>query len=142
MRFMVFVVLSGQGLADYEHGRMPTEAEITSMMAFNEELVKAGVMTAGDGLAPSGEGARVDFKGGGNSVTLGPFTETAELIGGYWIWKVASRDEALAWARKCPMGDGDSLVLRRIFDMEDFELDPESEVVKQWERLDGEMVSN
>jgi hypothetical protein len=142
MRFMAFVVLSGQALADYENGRMPTEDEMSSMMAFNEELVQAGVMTAGDGLAPTADAARIDYQGGQSSVTLGPFTEAAELIGGYWIWNVASRDEAVTWARKCPMGDGDAIILRRIFDMEDFAVDPGSELAQQIERVDAGMAES
>ena len=120
MRFMVFVNLTGQAAADYEAGKMPTQEEIAEMMKYNEELADAGVMTAGDGLHPTSKGARIEFRGGKAMKTDGPFAESKEVVGGYWIWNVASREEAIEWASRCPMSDGDVLVLRQIFDIEDF----------------------
>ena len=98
MRFMIIV----KATADSEAGRMPDEKLLKDMMAFNEELVKAGVLIAGDGLHPSSSGARVRFSGSNRTVIDGPFAETKELIAGFWIWQVKSRDEAIAWVKRCP----------------------------------------
>src|SRR4051812_27881605 len=102
MRFMVIV----KGNEDTENGVMPTEAELAEMGAFNEELVKAGVMLAGEGLHPTSKGARVRFDKEGNTTVLdGPFTETKELVAGFWILEVSSREEAVEWIRKAPFKD-------------------------------------
>src|SRR5215218_3021418 len=98
MRFMVIV----KATKDSESGRLPSEQEFLAMGAFNEELVKAGVMQFGDGLQPSSKGARVKFSGDKRTVTDGPFAETKELVAGFWIWKCASMAEALEWVKKCP----------------------------------------
>lgn len=118
MRVMVIVKAS----ADSEAGIMPTAEELTAMGAFNEELVKAGVMVAGEGLHPSLKGKRVHFSGSQRMVTDGPFAETKELIAGFWIWQVKSMDEAVEWARRCPnpMRGDSELELRPVFEMEDF----------------------
>ena len=101
---------------------MPTQAEIAAMGAFNEELVKAGVMLAGEGLHPSSRGVRVTFDGAQRRVTDGPFAETRELVAGFWIWQVRSLDEAIEWAKRCPNPfDGDSEIeIRQVFEAEDF----------------------
>jgi hypothetical protein len=119
MRFMVIV----KATADSEAGIMPSEELLTAMGKYNEELVKAGVMQAGEGLHPSSKGARVRFVGEQRTVTDGPFPETKELIAGFWIWKCASLAEAIDWAKKCPNpmpGTEGVLEIRQVFDMEDF----------------------
>ncbi len=120
MKFMVFVKLTGNAASDYENGKMPEQQDISTMMAFNQQLVEAGVMLDGQGFQPTSKGLRVDFASGQPVVTDGPFAETTELIGGYWIWNVGSREEAAEWAAKCPMQPGDVLELRQIFEMDDF----------------------
>ncbi len=126
MRVMVLVKATEQS----EAGEMPTEQLLSEMTAFNEELVKAGVMLGGDGLRPSSAGARVVFEGGERKVIDGPFTETKELIAGYWLWQVKSLDEAIEWVKRVPDPDpGVEAVIeiRPIFETEDFgeELTPE-----------------
>ena len=118
MRVMVIIKAD----ADSEAGVMPSEQLLTEMGAFNEELVKAGVMLAGDGLTPSSAGARVRFSGSRRTVTDGPFAETKELLAGYWIWQVASLDEAIEWVKRCPhpMGVESEIEIRPIFEAEDF----------------------
>jgi hypothetical protein len=114
-----------------ERGEMPSEKLLTEMTTFNEELVKAGVMLAGDGLHPSAKGVRVAFKGSERKVIDGPFAETKELLAGYWIWQVKSLDEAVEWVRRMPAPDegaDEAIVeIRPVFDAEDFgaELTPE-----------------
>jgi hypothetical protein len=110
-----------------EAGVMPSEKLLAEMGKFNEELVKAGVMLAGDGLHPSAKGKRVRFSGGKKTILDGPFAETKELVAGYWIWQVKSMDEALAWVRPDPMpGEESEIEIRPVFEMEDFgELTPE-----------------
>jgi hypothetical protein len=123
MRFMVIVKAS----KDSEAGKMPSTELLTAMGKYNEELVKAGVMLAGDGLASSAKGARVRFEGTKRTVIDGPFAETKELIAGYWIWKVNSKQEAIEWLKRAPFDGGEEVELRQIFEMEDFgkELTPE-----------------
>jgi len=118
-----------------EAGIMPEEKLLADMGRFNEELVKAGVMLAGEGLHPSSRGARVIFTGGKKTVVDGPFAETKELIAGFWLWQVRSMDEALEWARRCPdpmHGEGSALELRPVFEPEDFgkELTPEQDALR------------
>ena len=127
MRVMVFV----KATQDSEDGIMPTAAEIGEMMNFNEELSKAGVIVAGEGLHPSSRGVRVQMEGRDRTVIDGPFTEVKELVAGFWIWQVKSMDEAVEWARRCPnpMRGGGVLELRPIFEPSDFgdSLTPELE---------------
>jgi hypothetical protein len=118
MRVIVLVKASKES----EAGQMPSEELIRQMHAFNEELVKAGVMLAGEGLHPSSKGKRIVFSGKQKKVVDGPFAETKELVAGFWIWQVRSMDEAMAWAERCPnpqMEDG-IIEIRPIFDIEDF----------------------
>jgi hypothetical protein len=116
MRFMVIVKAS----EDSENGVMPTEAELAEMGAYNEELVKAGVMLAGEGLHPSSNGARVRFdKDGSSTVIDGPFAETKELVAGFWILEVSSREEVLEWVKKAPFRDGE-VEVRQVFSADDF----------------------
>jgi len=125
MRFMVLMKAN----KETEAGVMPSEAAISQMMNFNEQLVKAGVMLEGEGLYPSSRGVRVRFSGGKANVTEGPFPDTNQLVCGYWIWKVNSKEEAIEWLQRSPMrhGDGVEVELRQIFESEDFgaELTPE-----------------
>lgn len=118
MRFMVIVKAN----ADTEAGVMPSTELLEAMGRYNEELVQAGIMLGGEGLASSAKGARIQFKGDRRTVVDGPFTETKELVAGYWIWKCKDLAEAIAWARKCPnpTGDDGQLEIRQIFEMEDF----------------------
>ena len=118
MRFMLIVKAD----KNTEAGVMPTEKELADMGNYNEELVKAGVMLAGEGLHPSSRGARVRFEGGKRSVIDGPFAETRELVAGFWIWEVKDMDEAIAWAKRCPnpMPGPSELELRPVVSMEDF----------------------
>ena len=116
MRVMVLVKAND----DTEAGVLPTSDELGAMSAFNEQLVNAGVMLAGDGLKASSNGKRVRFGGQGTTVLDGPFAETKELVAGYWIWQVASMDEAVEWLRRAPFGDGAELEIRPFFEAEDF----------------------
>jgi hypothetical protein len=120
MRVMVLVKANEQS----ERGEMPSEKDLAEMTTFNEQLVKAGVMLAGDGLHPSSKGVRVAFKGSERKVIDGPFAETKELLAGYWIWQVKSLDEALEWVRRMPAPDGgvgEAIVeIRPVFEDEDF----------------------
>jgi hypothetical protein len=119
MRFMILV----KATKDSEAGVMPDKKLLTDMGKFNEELVKAGIMLEGEGLHPSSKGARVRFSGNTRTVIDGPFPETKELIAGYWIWRVKSKEEAIEWVKKCPnpMPNVDSEIeIRQIFEAEDF----------------------
>ena len=118
MRVMVIVKATEAS----ERGEMPSQELLEAMTAFNEELVKAGVMLAGEGLHPRAQGARVRFSGRQTTVIDGPFAETKELIAGFWMWKVASMEEAIAWVKRCPnphTGPSD-IEIRPVFEMEDF----------------------
>src|SRR5579871_206335 len=115
MRFMVLVKAS----KDSEAGVMPSEELLTAMGKYNEELVKAGVMLAGEGLHPSSRGARVQFSGEKRRVLDGPFAETKELIAGFWLWQVSSLDEAVEWLKRAPFQDT-AVEIRRVFEAEDF----------------------
>jgi len=118
MRFMVMITAN----ADSEAGKMPSEELIAAMTSYNEELVKAGVMLAGEGLHPSSRGARVRFSGSQRSVVDGPFAETKELIAGFWIIQVKSKEEAIEWVKRCPnpMEGESEIEIRQIFDAEEF----------------------
>ena len=133
MRVLVIVKAD----AASEAGEMGAEERMTDMMNFNEELVNAGVMLAGDGLSPSSKGVRIDFKGTGRTVVDGPFAETKELVAGYWIWQVKSLDEAIEWAKRCPnpMGEESTLELRPLLETEDFATVATPEVVAKEARL-------
>lgn len=102
-----------------ENGQLPTEQELAEMTAYNEELVKAGVMLAGEGLHPSSRGARVRFDGGNRQVIDGPFTEAKELVAGYWLWQVRSLDEAVEWLKRAPFREGE-VEIRQVFENDDF----------------------
>jgi hypothetical protein len=133
MRVMVMV----KATRESEAGTMPSQQMLTDMMKFNEELVNAGVMLAGEGLHPSSKAKRVHFSGAKRTVTDGPFAETKELIAGYWIWKVNSMDEAVEWVKKCPNpmnGDSD-IDIRQIFEAEDFGDEFTPELQEQEERI-------
>jgi hypothetical protein len=110
--------------AESERGEMPSEQMLSAMTAFNEELVKAGIMLAGEGLHPSAKGVRVEFRGNDRKVVDGPFAETKELLAGYWVWQVKSLDEAVEWVKRIPAPDddaGESIVeIRPVFEAEDF----------------------
>ena len=120
MRFMILVPASPES----ESGALPKASELAEMQKFNEDLVKAGVMLAGDGLHPSSKGARVVFEGGKTNVIDGPFAESKEMVAGYWIWEVKSKDEAIEWLKRAPFGKFGpqrvSLEIRQIFSPEDF----------------------
>jgi hypothetical protein len=125
-----------------EAGVMPSEKLLGDMGKFNEELVKAGVMLAGDGLHPSSKGKRVRFSGGKKTVIDGPFAETKELIAGYWIWQVKSIEEALEWVRRCPdpmPGEQSEIEIRPVFEAGDFGKEFTPELRAQEERLRAEM---
>jgi hypothetical protein len=139
MRVVVFVKAN----RDTEAGVMPSEQMLTEMGNYNEELVKAGIMLAGEGLRPSSKGARVKFSGAKRTVVDGPFTETKELVAGFWIWQVRSMDEAIEWAKRCPNPTGEESVLelRPVFEAEDFGAELTPELRAQEERLRSEIES-
>ena len=138
MRFMVMV----KATKESEAGMMPDEKLFADMGKFNEELVKAGIMLAGEGLQPSSKGARVRFSGATRTVIDGPFAETKELVAGYWIWKVKSKEEAIEWVKRCPnpMPTDSEIEIRQIFEAEDFGAEFTPELRKQEERLRAEMA--
>ena len=138
MRVMVIV----KATADSEAGIMPTAELLTEMGRYNEELVKAGIMLAGDGLHPSSRGKRVRFSGKNRTVIDGPFAETKELIAGYWIWQVRSMDEAVEWVRRCPnpmLGDSE-IEIRKTFEPEDFGEAYTPEVKAQEDRIRAQLA--
>jgi hypothetical protein len=137
MRFMVMV----KATADSEAGVMPSEQLLAEMGRFNEELVKADVMQAGEGLHPSSKGARVRFSGKDRRVIDGPFAETKELVAGFWIWKCASLQEAIEWVKRCPnpMPTESEIEIRQIFEAEDFGAEFTPELREQEERLRTQM---
>jgi hypothetical protein len=131
MRVLVMVKAN----KDSEAGVMPTEKLLTEMGKFNEELVKAGVMLAGEGLHPSSKGKRIKFSGGKQTVTDGPFTETKELVAGFWIWQVRSIEEAVEWLKRSPFDGGAEVEIRPVFEAEDFGAEFTPELREQEERL-------
>ena len=133
MRFMVIVKAN----KDSEAGIMPTEQELTAMGKFNEELVNAGVMLAGEGLHPSSKGARIRFSGSKRTVIDGPFAETKELVAGFWIIQVKSKEEAIEWMKRCPNpGRGESEIeIRQVFEADDFGEEFTPELREQEERM-------
>lgn len=118
MRFMMLMI--PQGYESAEPGKLPSAEQISTMMAYNQQLQDAGVLISLDGLHPPSMGARVSFRGGRPTVTDGPFPEAKEVLGGYWILNVASRDEAIAWAKRCPGSDSETIEIRQVMEMEDF----------------------
>ena len=134
MRFMVIVKATKAS----EAGVLPNEALLAAMGKYNEELVKAGIMQAGEGLQPSSKGARVKFSGGKRTVVDGPFAETKELIAGFWMWKCKSKEEAIEWVKKCPNpmpGEESEIEIRQVFEAEDFGAEFTPELRAQEERL-------
>lgn len=134
MRFMIIIKAS----QDSEAGVMPSQELLTAMGNYNEELVKAGIMLAGEGLQPSSKGARVKFSGDQRSVIDGPFIETKELIAGFWLWKVKSREEAIEWVKRCPNpmpGTEAEIEIRQVFEAEDFGAEFTPELREQEERV-------
>jgi hypothetical protein len=133
MRFMILIKASKES----EAGVLPSEALLTEMGQFNEELVKAGVMLAGEGLQPSSKGARVKFAGAKRTVVDGPFAETKELIAGFWLWEVKSMDEALAWVKRIPNPTGveGEVEIRQVFEADDFGANLTPEARKREERV-------
>jgi hypothetical protein len=141
MRFMVMVKATDES----EAGVMPSEELLTAMTRYNEELVKAGVLLAADGLHPSSRGARVRFSGGKTSVIDGPFAETKELIAGYWVFECKSLEECIEWVRRCPapMGDVESdIEIRQVFEASDFGEEFTPELREQEARIYDQMARN
>jgi hypothetical protein len=139
MRFMVIV----KATKDSEAGVLPSQELITAMGKYNEELVKAGIMLAGDGLHPSSKGARVRFSGPKRTVIDGPFTETKELIAGYWLWQVKSLEEAIEWVKRCPNPhcEDSDIEIRQVFEAEDFGPALAPELKQQEQRLRQQAAS-
>ncbi len=134
MRFMVIVKAN----KDSEAGVMPTEALLTEMGKFNEELVKAGVMLAGEGLHASSKGARVKFSGGKTTVIDGPFAETKELVAGFWLWRCKSKEEAIEWLKRAPFEETE-VEIRQVFEAEDFGAELTPELREQEARLRAQL---
>jgi hypothetical protein len=132
---MVFV----PGNADSEAGKMPTEDLISKMMKFNEELAKAGVLLDGQGLTPTSKAKRVRFTGSQRTVIDGPFTESKEIVAGYWIWQVKSIEEAVEWLKRAPFDEGVEVAIRPIFEPEDFGEELTPELRAQEERVRAEV---
>ena len=130
MRFMVIVKAN----KDSEAGILPSTEILTAMGKFNEELVKAGVMLAGEGLHPSTKGVRVRFSGGKHTVIDGPFAETKELVAGFWLWQVKSKQEAIEWLKRAPFGGGTEIEIRQVFEADDFGAQLTPELRAQGER--------
>ena len=141
MRFMVLVKASKES----EAGVLPDEKLLTEMTRYNEELVKAGVLLAAEGLQPSSKGARVRFSGNSRTVIDGPFTETKELIAGYWLFQVKSREECIEWVKRCPNpmpGTESEIEIRQVFDPADFGEAYTSEIRAAEERIGAQMTEN
>ncbi|HMU29991.1 MAG: YciI family protein [Nitrospira sp.] len=140
MRFMIII----KATKDSEAGVMPSQQLLSEMGTFNEELVQAGVMLAGDGLHPSTKGARVRFSGTRRTVIDGPFAETKELIAGYWLWQCGSKEEAIEWVKRCPnpMPGESEIEIRQVFEAEDFGAEFTPELREQEDRLRAQMAQN
>src|SRR5712675_590576 len=136
MRFMIMV----KATKTSEAGAMPDEKLLTDMGKFNEELVTTGVMLAGEGLQPSSKGARVNFSGGKTTVIDGPFAETKELVAGYWMWQVKSKEEAIEWLERAPFEDTE-VEIRQVFEAEDFGDEFTPELREQEERLRAQVAA-
>jgi hypothetical protein len=137
MRVIVFV----KATKESEAGQMPTTDLLAEMGKYNEQLVKAGVMLAGEGLHPSSKGKRVKFSGTQRTVIDGPFAETKELIAGFWIWKVQSMNDAVEWLKRAPFGGGMEIEIRPIFEAEDFGSELTPELRERRERLRTQIAS-
>ena len=138
MRFMVIVKATKKS----EAGIMPSEQLLSEMGKFNEELLKAGVMLAGEGLQPSSKGARVKFSGGKRTVIDGPFAETKELVAGFWLWQCKSKEEAIEWVKRCPNpmpGEESEIEIRQVFEAKDFGAEFTPELRAREERLRAQM---
>jgi len=138
MRFMVLVKAD----KDSEAGVMPSKEMLTKMGKYNEELVKAGVMLAGEGLHPSSKGARVRFSGDKRTVIDGPFAETKELVAGFWLWQVKSKEEAIEWLKRAPFDGGTEIELRQVFEAEDFGEEFTPELREQEKRVMEQAAAN
>ena len=138
MRFMILI----KATKDSEAGVMPSEQLLKEMGKYNEELVKAGIMLAGEGLHPSSKGARMKFSGTERTVVDGPFAETKELVAGFWLWRVKSRDEAIEWVKRCPnpMPGDSEIEIRQVFEADDFGPEFTPELREQEERLRREIA--
>src|SRR5262245_56497344 len=138
MRFMIMV----KATRSSEAGEMPSEKLLTEMGKYNEELVKAGIMLAGEGLHPSSKGARVVFSGNKRTVVDGPFSETKELVAGFWLWQVKSKEEAIEWVKRCPnpMLEDSEIEIRQVFDAADFGEAFTPELQAQEDRLRAEIT--
>ncbi len=136
MRVMVIV----KATKESEAGELPSQELLTAMMNYNEELVKAGILLAGDGLKPTSKGARVHFDGAERTVIDGPFAETKELIAGYWLWEIGSMEEAIEWVKRCPnpMPGPSDIEIRPLYGMEDFGDVVTPEMVEQYDRMHEE----
>ncbi len=134
MRFMILV----KATKNSETGKPPSQELLAAMIKYNEDLVRAGVMLAGEGLQPSSKGARVRFSGNKRTVIDGPFAETKELVAGYWLWQCKSMDEAIEWVKRCPNpmpGEDSEIEIRQVFEVEDFGAEFTPELRRQEERL-------
>ena len=138
MRFMILVKADKNS----EAGVLPDEKLLTAMGKFNEDLVKAGIMLAGEGLQPSSKGARVKFSGDKRTVIDGPFAETKELIAGFWLWQVKSKEEAIEWVKRCPnpTGEESEIEIRQVFEADDFGPEFTPELRAQEERLRAQVA--
>jgi hypothetical protein len=136
MRFMVIVKAN----KDTEKGVLPTQQELAEMGKFNEELAKAGVMLAGEGLQPSSKGARVRFNGDKRTVIDGPFAETKELVAGFWLWQVRSKEEAIEWLKRAPFREGE-VEIRQVFEDDDFGAEFTPELREQEARIRQQVAS-
>ena len=139
MRFMVMV----KATKDSEAGVLPDKKLLADMGKFNEELIKAGVMLAGEGLQPSSKGARVRFSGAKRTVIDGPFAETKELVAGFWLWQVKSKEEAIEWVKRCPnpMPGESEIEIRQVFEAEDFCAEFTPELREQEERIRAQLAA-
>lgn len=139
MRFMIIV----KATKDSEAGMMPSEKLLAEMGKFNEELARAGVLLAGEGLQPSSKGARVRFSGTKRTVTDGPFPETKELIAGFWLWQVKSKDEAIEWVKRCPNPHNEDceIEVRQVFEAEDFGAEFTPELREQEEHVRAQVAA-
>ena len=133
MRFMVLVKANKAS----EAGILPDEQMLGAMGKYNEQLVKAGVMLAGDGLQPSSKGARVKFKGENRIVIDGPFSETKELVAGYWIWQCRTKEEAIEWLKRAPFREGEEVEIRQVYELSDF---GDSEAIEQHRKVQDQIA--
>ena len=138
MKFMILVKADKNS----EAGRMPDEKLLTKIGKYNEELAKAGVMVAGEGLHPTSKGARVKFADGKHIVTNGPFPESNDLVAGFWIWQVQSKEEAIEWVKHAPFGQGAEIEIRQVHEAEDFGEAFTPELREQEERIAAKMAAN